>query len=139
MREPSFGEKILVLLGIGISAAGFVWLVTITKPPEAFLRLGLLSAIISCSGLLVICWGACWAYMARKRNWSWRACGWAAVPFWAAAVLVLFLTQRDPFFVVTPLAGLGALAGFVARKLAFPQLTDEQVAASPAPPSLFPK
>jgi hypothetical protein len=141
MREPSFGEKILVLLGIVMSAAGFVWCVTTPdKPPAVFLRLCLNAAGLSCLWLFTLCWATFFAYVVRKIDWSPRACAFVGIPIFVAGVTLVVISSSPHFFFVGDILITQAVfAGFVTRRLAFPELTGEQIAASLAPLSLFPK
>ena len=100
MKEPSFGEKILVLLGIAMSAAGFVWFVTTPdKPPARHFSASCFNAAgLSCLWLFTLGWAAVLAYLVRKRDWSPRACAFAGIPIFAAGVTLVFDQQFPTFF-----------------------------------------
>jgi hypothetical protein len=142
MKEPALGEKIGALLCVVVSAAGFVWLVTLPKPPLISLiqRLGFVAAAYSCLWFATLSWAACFAYVSRKRDWSPRACVLAGLPFLAAGVLVLFLSNNQSLAsTCSMLVFQSFFATGIASKLAFPGLTTEQSAALVRPPTLFPK
>jgi len=141
MTEPSIQRKIAVVGGIFISFSALLWLLSLSeKPPEIFPRLGFVSATLCASASLVFSWAALIAYVARRRHWSPRACYQAGLSIVAVLlVLAYFADGHVGRAGIALLSFLSTLTGYLCRKLAYPELSDEE-ASAPAPPlSLFPK
>jgi hypothetical protein len=139
MQEPSFSRKVLVVAGFFVSFAGLFWLLSLPyKPHEILPRLGFMAATTCTAGSLIFSWAAFFAHVVRKRKWSPRSCIWAGLLFAVPGVFLLF-TNAQFFSVGGVLIGLVSLTGYICRRLAFPELTDEQASAPEPPPSLFPE
>jgi len=141
MKEPSPGVKIGVVAGFFVSAFALTWLALIpVNLPSVVDRLGFFCAYCCAAGGVMFCWGAIAAYVARKHNWSPVAC------FAVGASLFAIPGLAWPIFHSQPFAGRGIIllsmanfAGIVCRRLAYPELSDEQATAPPPPLTLFPK
>jgi len=139
MKEPSIGTKLVVASGFFMSAGALYWLVASPpRPRELLFRIGYVSAVFCAVAVLSFCWAAFVADLALKRGWSPRTCIKAGVPL---CILVLVWGLVDSrFWLLVPLVGLiNLLAGFFARRIAYPNLTDEEAAAPESPLSLFQK
>ena len=146
MQEPTVGRWALNVAGFFVSLAGFLWFVsTPYRPPEILPRLGFLAAGFCAAGALIFFWAASFAYLARNRKWSPRSCIWAgllfAVPGACLSIAGAFIDSTSPRFL--SVGGLLFLmlfpTGNICRRLAYPELTDEQAYAPGPPPSLFPR
>jgi hypothetical protein len=102
------------------------------------LRIGYVSAVFCALTVLSFCWAAFAADLAMKRNWSPRTCLRAGIPL---SLFGFFSLLIDPRF--WPLACLfgtiNVSVAFFARRLAYPDMTDEEAAAPEPPLSLFQK
>lgn len=141
MIEPSIWRKIAVVAGFLVSFWAAAWLFSYpVRPPEILPRLGFVSALVCALGSLVFCWAAFLAYVARKRSWSPKACHLAGL---SIVIVVLALAYfADPRVERVSIALVGCLpyaTGYLCRKLAHPNLTDEEASAPEPPLSLFPK
>jgi hypothetical protein len=139
MKKPSVTGTILILLGVVVSLGSLLWLLSFQAHSGQILaRLGLLSAMVCSVGMLVLCWGASVALLARWRKWSPRTCylaGSLSLLLLPAAFLMLLDGSRFSALLIVP----SSLAGYVCRKLAHPELTEEQATALEPPLSLFPR
>jgi hypothetical protein len=139
MQEPPFSRKVQVVAGFFVSFAGLFWLLSLPyKPHEILPRLGFVAAMICAGGSLMFFCAASFAYAIRKRKWSPRSCRWAGLLFAVPAALLMF-TSGQFFSASGLLLCMMVLTGPVCRRLAFPELTDEQAYAPEPPLSLFPK
>jgi uncharacterized membrane protein len=139
MQEPPFSRKVLVVAGFFVSFAGLFWVLSCPhKSPEILPRLGFVAAMMSTGGAVMFFCAASFAYVVRKRKWSPRSCRWAGLLFGVPAAF-LMLTSARFFSVGGLLICLMSFTGYICRRLAFPELTDEQAYAPEPPPSLFPK
>src|SRR4029077_10122379 len=141
MSEPLLSRRVLALAGLLGSASGLFWLLSLNRWALTVLaRLGFISAILSASALLILCWGLCVAYIGRKRNWSPRACYIAgSLLFFIPGSLIFFFGSHPFSGAAAILVCMSSLAGIACRKLAYPELTDEQASAPEPPLSMFPK
>ncbi|MFY9730931.1 MAG: hypothetical protein WB723_03825 [Candidatus Acidiferrales bacterium] len=138
MKKLSIGMKFAVALGFFMSGAALYWLVTPPpKPRELLFRIGYVSTVFCVLAVLSFCWAAFVADLALKRDWSPRTCLRAGIPLGIAMLVWGAVDSR--FWLLAPLAGLTNLAGFFARRIAYPDLTDEEAAAPEPPLSLFQK
>jgi hypothetical protein len=139
MKEPSIGTKLVVASGFFMSAGALYWLVASPpRPRELLFRIGYVSAVFCAVAVLSFCWAAFVADLALKRGWSPRTCIKAGVPLCILVLVWGFVDSR--FWLLVPLVGLiNLLAGFFARRIAYPNLTDEEAAAPESPLSLFQK
>ena len=139
MKEPSIGTKLVVASGFFMSAGALYWLVASPpRPRELLFRIGYVSAVFCAVAVLSFCWAAFVADLALKRGWSPRTCIKAGVPLCILVLVWGFVDSR--FWLLVPLVGLiNVVAGFFARRIAYPNLTDEEAAAPESPLSLFQK
>jgi len=138
VKTSSIGVKFAVAAGFFMSGAALYWLVTSPpKPRELLFRIGYVSAVFCVLAVLNFCWAAFVADLALRRDWSPRTCLRAGIPLGIA--MLVWGTVDSRFWLLAPLVGLNNLAGFFARRLAYPDLTDEEAAAPEPPLSLFQK
>ena len=139
MIKSSLGVKLAVSVGFFMSGGALYWLVASPpRPHELLFRIGYVSAVFCALAVLSFCWAAFVADLALKRGWSPRTCIRAGVPLCILVLVWGFVDSR--FWLVAPLVGLiNLLAGFFARRIAYPDLTDEEAAAPEPPLSLFQK
>jgi hypothetical protein len=139
MNAPSTRRVIGVAVGLCISfLATFSLLPLITRTSGVMNRVGLLSALVCTFGLVLCFWAAGAAYVIHKMSWPYRACrhvGWAFLVPGSA----LFLSHGRAISIANFLTVQIVLSGFICRRIAFPEISDEQ-AMAPAPlPTMFPK
>ena len=141
MREPSTVRKIQVLGGLLVSFSGLFWLLSLPYRPDTYLpRIGFISAVFCTMGTIIFFWAAIFAYLARKWSWSPRSCGLAGLVFLIPALYFYFLSNNPRSWTIGALLiTQTSLTGYVCRRLAYHQLTDEQFSTPQPPPSLFPK
>jgi hypothetical protein len=136
MSQPSMRQTIEVVAGFGFSLSAVLWLLTL-RPPQAMLpRFGFTSALW-CAGIaLAYCWAVFFAFVMRKRGWPARTFKLAGLLF----IVPGFLLAWNPHFWPIGLAfcSWGSIASYVARKLAYPKLTPEQIYAQGPRLTLFP-
>ena len=122
-----------------MSAGALYWLVASPpRPRELLFRIGYVSAVFCVLAVLSFCWAAFVADLALQRGWSPRTCIKAGGPLCILVIVWGFVDSR--FWLVAPLVGLiNLLAGFFARRIAYPDLTAEEAAAPEPPLSLFQK
>jgi hypothetical protein len=137
MKQPS--RITLAVAGIAISFIGLRWLLLArTHSDDVLTRLSLASAFLCCLAVLVIAWAMPCASFARFRKWSPRTSyAFGALTFLLPAMLVMYLAGPDRFAVI--MIAPASFCGFVSRKLAFPELTDDELNAPEPPLSLLPK
>jgi hypothetical protein len=140
MTELSTGRKLGVIGGFFVSSLALSWLLSFpVKPPQVFPRLGFACATLCAIGLFIFCWSAAVAYVARKRNWSPRVCYMAGLLFAIPGSLLFFLSNAPTSIAPAFLVPFMTLGGYLSRKLAYPELSDEEASALEPPLSLFPK
>jgi hypothetical protein len=141
MLEPLISRKVLILGCLIASTCSLFWLLTLPYKPAAYLlRIGFISAVFCTMGTLIFCWAAIFAYLVRKWSWSPRSCRLAGLVFLIPALYFFFLSNnRRSWSIGAILITQMSLTGYVCRRIAFPQLTDEQFSIPLPPPSLFPK
>jgi hypothetical protein len=140
MTELSTGRKIGVIGGLFVSGLALSWLFSMpVKPPQVFPRLGFVCAIFCAMGLFIFCWSASVAYVARKRNWSPRVCHLAGLLFVIPGGLLIFFSSSPSLSGPAFLVPWMTFGGYLCRKLAYPELSDEEASAPEPPLSLFPK
>jgi hypothetical protein len=139
MKEPSIGVKLAVIAGFFMSGGALYWLVASPpRPREILFRIGYVSAVFCALAVLSFCWAALVADLALRRGWSPRTCIRAGVPL--CILVILWGAVDSRFWLLAPLVGLiNILAGFFARRIAYPDLTHEEAAAPEPPLSLFQK
>lgn len=134
-------RKIAVVAGIVVSFSALLWLVSFSgKPPEILAQIGFVCAVMCASASLVFSWAALLAYVARRRHWSPRACYLAGLSIVALLLVPSYFAggrvQRVDIFLI---GLLPTLTGYLCRKLAYPELSDEEASAPEPPLSLFHK
>jgi hypothetical protein len=141
MTKPTLNGKLalVAVLLFFISGSALFWLVSFGKPHDMLPRLGFLCAVFCVMGSLIVSWSVCFARMAQKRGWSSQTCMKSGLPF-VIAGLVLFVVGGDRLAsqIGSLLACNSIFAGFITRRLVYPDLTDEE-AISQKPLSLFPR
>jgi cytochrome bd-type quinol oxidase subunit 2 len=134
MPEPSPARKVLVVAGFLVSLSGASWFLSLpNKPDEIIPRIGFICAGLCALGCTAFCWAAVYAYVVRKLNRSPKFCRWAALPFAVAGFLLFFAQNQHWWSLSSVLLSQASLTAYICRKIAFPELTDEQ-ASEPVPP-----
>jgi len=132
---------------IGILAALFIswwasyWLISLTPLRQAILfRIGFMCAVVCAFGALTVLWGLLLSYAARNRKWSPLTCRKSGISvLLLIAPLFAFQMRSELFPIFYWSGGLAVFAGYVCRKLAHPELSDDEAYASEPPLTLFPK
>jgi hypothetical protein len=101
-------------------------------------RLGFLAALICSFGALVFFWAAGSAYVIHKMSWSYRVCRYVGWAFLVPGSL-LCLSHGRPLFIANSLTAQIVLSGFICRRIAFPEISDEKAFALEPLPTMFPK
>lgn len=139
MTKLSTARMIGAVSGFFVSCFALAWMMSLRSGPrELAPRIGFLSALICILGSLAFCWAASAAYFARKWEWSPRTCirsGWPLAMFGAA---ILFTSDRF-WRLAGMIVPLAMFAGYICRRLVYPDVTDEQASAPEPPVSLFQK
>jgi hypothetical protein len=139
MKEPSITLRIGVAAGFCISFGATFWLLSFESDSSSMAsRIGFASAFVCCFGTLIFSWASAYAYLVRKQNWSYRACRYAGLAFMAPASL-LFLAHPRTSTITEFVILQAALTSYFCRRIAFPALSDEDAAALPPLPTMFPK
>jgi hypothetical protein len=129
----------LALVGIAVSFFGLRWLLSVRSHSyDVLSRSGMAAAILCCLSVLVVAWAVPCASLARRRKWSPRTSyTFGALSFLIPATLLMYVAGPDRFAVImlVPMS----VCGIVCRKLAFPGLSDEELAAPEPPLSLLSK
>lgn len=140
--EPSLCRKILVLLGLSASLSAMLWFgSSLNNSSGLASHIGFFCAELCVLGCLMFFWSAICAYFVRRWRWSPKSCFIAGLPFLVCGLLLLLFAHaaRVQQFGAFVISGNWITVGYVCRRLAFPQLTDEQAAAPTPPLSLFPQ
>jgi hypothetical protein len=139
MKAPSIGRVIGVAVGLCISFwATFSLLPFISQADGAMNRVGLVCAFVCTFGLLVFFWAAGCAYVIHKLGWSYRACRYVGFAFLVPGSL-LFLSHGRALSIANFLTFQIVLSGYICRRIAFPEISDEQAVAPEPLPTMFPK
>lgn len=139
MKAPSTRKAIGVAVGLCISFwASFSLLSVLTHTSGVLNRSGLLCAFLCSFGLLVFFWTAGSAYVIRKAGWTYRACRYVGFAFLLPGS-ALFWSHAHPLSVANFLTVQVVLSGYVCRKIAFPEISDDEAVALELPPTMFPK
>ncbi len=134
------GWKIGATAGLVCSLSALFWLVSWTARPTDFLsRLGWVSAGLCAEGAFVFLSAACFAHVARQRNWSAKRCHLSGFLIVVPGTLFLAGPHANFYLWWSFVCGLPPITGYICRKLAYPEMTDEEAFAPEAPLSLFPK
>jgi hypothetical protein len=140
MKEPSLTRKIVTIAGILVSFFACLWL--LSQPVyshDVLPRLGFLATLVGNLGILIYCWSAILAYIATKRNWSPRVCNMTGISFLIPAILLVCLATRPAEHVAGLIVAPMTLAGYLCRRFAYPEMSDEEANAPEPPLRLFPK
>jgi hypothetical protein len=142
MTKPILNGKLVTLAVFFFFASSFAlfWLVSVFARPHNILgRVGFLSTVLCALGAFILSWSISVAYLARIWNWSSQTCMKAGVPLLAVGILLFFFAGDRQFRGVgSLLASSAILAGYIVRRLVYPEHTDEE-AVSQKPLSLFPR
>ena len=140
MKEPSVTRKIATIAGILVSFFACLWLLCLPAySHEVLSRLGLLAALVGNLGILIYCWAWLLAYIGTKRKWSPRLCYTAGISFVIPSILLMFFANRPVGSLIGLFVTSLSVAGYVCRKLAYPEMSDEEATAPEPPLSLFSK
>lgn len=139
MKSPSIGRVIGVAAGFCVSFGATFWLLSINSQILSTAnRIGLISALVCTLGATLFFWAVGFAYVVHELNWSHIACRYTGLAFLIPGSL-LILSNPRPMSVTGLLLGQGVLASYLARRIAFPELSDEEAAAPEPRPTMFPK
>jgi hypothetical protein len=138
MKEPTTGRVIGVAVGFCVSFGATFWLLSISSEIHGTNRIGLLSAIVCTFGALLFSWAVGFAYVVHGLSGSYRAWRYAGLAFLVPGSL-LFLSHARPMSIMELLLYQAAIASYIARKVGFPEMSDEEAAAREPLPTMFPK
>jgi hypothetical protein len=140
MKEPSVTRKIVTIAGILVSFFACLWLLSLPVYSHDVLpKLGFLAALVGNLGILIYCWSAMLAYIAARRKWPPRVCNMSGISFLIPAILLVCLATRPVERLAGLLGGPMVLVGYFCRKLAYPEMSEEEASAPEPPLTLFPK
>lgn len=141
VKEPTSSQKVGVVASLLVGGSGLVWILSLhARPTDVLGRLGLMSALLCAAAVFVVSWAAIIANAAHMQDWAPRTCYIAGGLSLILVGGLYFFFGDPPFRMAGPfLVSLSTFAGYITRKLAYPELTDEQATALPPPPSMFPK
>src|SRR5271156_666294 len=139
MKKPSTGRVIGVAAGFCVSFGATFWLLSIHSEMHGTAnRLGSVGALLCTLGALLWFWVLGFVYVIHNRNWSHRAWRYAGIAFVVPASM-LFFSQVRPSAIINLLLCLATIAPYLTRKVAFPEMSDEEAAAGETTPPMFPK
>jgi|SRR5579863_7014919 hypothetical protein len=139
MKKPSIWRVIGVVAGFCVSFGATFWTIAISPEIHGIgNRIGLTSAFASALGASLFFWAVGFAYIARELNWSHRACRYAGAAFLLPGSLII-LTNSRPMTVASILVCQAAITSYIARKIGFPEMSDEEAAGPEPLPTMFPK
>jgi hypothetical protein len=139
MKAPSTGRVIGIAAGVCVSFAATFWLLSIISETSGIMnRVGLLCAFVCTFGLLLFLWAAGSAYVIRMRGWSYRACRYVGFAFLLPGS-ALFFTHGRALSIANFLTVQIMLSSYICRRIAFPEISDEEAAAPDPLPTMFPK
>lgn len=141
MTKPTLTGKLalIAVFFLLVSSFALFWLVSIFARPDSMLgRTGFLCTVLCVLGVVVFSWSFSVAYLAQIRNWSSQTCMKAGLPFVAVGILLLIFARGSHSNLGVLLANSSILAGYIVRRLVYPELTDEE-AVSQRPLTLFPR
>ncbi|MGB7753508.1 MAG: hypothetical protein WCF88_18280 [Candidatus Acidiferrales bacterium] len=139
MKALSTRRVIGGLIGLCVSFwATFSLLSILTYTSGVMNRVGLLCAFMCAFGLVLFFWAADSAYVIIKMGWSFRACRYAG---WAFLVpgSALFLSHGHAMSIINFLTVQIIFSGYICRRIAFPEISDEKVFGPEPLPTMFPK
>ena len=103
-------------------------------------RTGYVCGVFCALGTIGLGWAAVVAYIGRKKDWSPRKCTLAgSLSFMALGTILLLTIPRVSSGACTLVICSANTIGFACGKLAYPELTQEQLYALDPPLTLFPK
>ena len=139
MKAPSTGRVIGVAAGVCVSLWALFWLLSV--PAGTFDvgdRLGFMCAVACADAALGFLWALGFAYIVRTQNWSYRACRLAGICLLVPGSL-LFLNHGRALLIANFLLLQISVTSYLCRRIAFPEMSDEEAAAPEPPPTMFPK
>jgi hypothetical protein len=139
MKEPNIGRNIWDLAVFCVGSAELLRLIYLHPRSGERISAGFLAAAFVGAVVLVAFWGAVVGYVGRWRNWPPVACVLVAYLPLAQGALCYFLSGHDRWREALLIFFLGLASGTVARRIAYPALTDLEAMAPEPPPTLFPK
>ena len=116
IKSATISERLVVLLGLLASAAGFVFLALVPDVPSwshSASRIGLVAAIFTCIWSALLCWTLCFVYLGGKRGWSLKP----AVALFAGFVCALSYLGTSAGFAGVLLTAQAPLIPILARRL----------------------
>jgi hypothetical protein len=143
MREPSRTVKSAVVAGLSISGLALRWLLSEPVHSMRFSlvdRTGYVCGVFCALGAMGLCWAAVLAYIGRKKDWSPRKCTLTGfLSFMALGTILLLTIPRVSSGACILVVCSANTIGLACGKLAYPELTQEQLYAPDPPLILFPK
>jgi hypothetical protein len=137
MLKPSIFLKVFLAIGFFVSLLAFFWLASVPiRSYQAVGRLGYMAAVFCALGSLNFSCAALTSFLVRERHWSPRTSMRAGGPLIILA-LIAWAADPDLWRAAMLLATSSTMAGFLCRRLAYPEVTDDQATAPDPPPSLF--
>src|SRR2546430_7249631 len=128
-----------VLVGALASTSAVVWMPVYRRLPHALDRSLMWWGTLLASGGLIYCWSAVVGHLSRTRIWSpqWTFLT-GGLPFYILAVWFFFFSRLafglvggTQMFLMTC---CGSISGGLARKAAYPQISDEDSPKADLPP-----
>lgn len=139
MKKPSTWRVVGVAAGVFVAFGALFWLLSIRSGPLDLIdRAGLICATLSAAATLDFFWAVGFAFIAHKQKWSYRACRFAGICLLMPGSL-LFLNHARPLPMFNFLVLQSLPTSYICRKLAFPEISDEDAAAPDPLPTMFPK
>jgi len=128
--------KVFMAIGFFVSLFAFFWLASVPMPHRIIGRLGYTAAIFGALGSLTFACAALASFLVREKHWSPRTSMRAGLPL---IILALIAWAADPnlWHAAMLLATSSTMAGFLCRRLAYPEVTDDEATAPDPPLSLF--
>jgi hypothetical protein len=137
MLKSSTFLKVFMAIGFFVSLFAFFWLASVpARSYQIFGRLGYTAAVFCALGSLTFTCAALASFLVRERHWSPRTSMRAGLPLIILA-LIAWAADPDLWRAAMLLATSSTMAGFLCRRLAYPDVTDDQATAPDPPPSLF--
>lgn len=139
MKAPSIARVIGVAVGLCVSFwATFSLLSFIPHIVGVMNRTGVLCAYLCSFGSLMFFWAAGSAYVIHKMRWSYRALRYVGFAFLLPGS-ALFLSHGRAISIANFLTIQITLSSYICRRIAFPEISDEQVFGPEPLPTMFPK
>ena len=139
--EPTRNVKLGVGAGFALSTLALIWLQYLPGNGELPSFLGFLAVTLCTEAVLAFCWSAGFVFFMQRGGWRPIAFYWAGVPFLAAGIALHWVPGLPGHVsgMGTILVGLGVIVPVITRKIAYPELTYEQVLALDRRQKLLPK